>query len=88
MESADECSCTTGDIEAYESLRARALCGDGAGWRLGLAVLERQGVVAWLRLRESISTPAPIRVAGNGPIDNDALVGVLASMALACVAAR
>ena len=37
-----------GDVEGYELLRQRALSGDAAGWRLGLAVLRapRGGRVA------------------------------------------
>ena len=76
------------DVERYEQLRAQALEGDPSGWRLGLAVLERRGVVAWTRAWQT-TTPAPARPAIAMPAaDSDQLVGVLASMALACVAGR
>ncbi|MGB9113362.1 MAG: hypothetical protein WCF24_11635 [Acidimicrobiales bacterium] len=88
MDRSDERPHVAGDVERYETLRARALCGDASGWRLGLAVLERQGVAAWLRLGEAISTPTPTRSAELASIDNDALVGVLSEMALACLGGR
>ena len=70
----------------YEQLRARALGGDPAGWRLGLAVLERRGVVAWARAWQA-AAPAPARAPAVEPVAvSDELVGALASMALACVA--
>ncbi len=37
-----------GDVERYEQLRRRTLAGDPAGWRLGLAELERRGVAGYL----------------------------------------
>ena len=76
------------DVERYEQLRAQALEGDLSGWRLGLALLERRGVVAWTRAWQT-TTPAPARPAiTTSAADNDQLVGVLASMALACVSGR
>jgi hypothetical protein len=64
------------------------LGGDPNGWRLGLAVLERRGVVAWTRAW-STTAPAPVRAAPVAPAAvGDELVGVLASMALACVSGR
>jgi hypothetical protein len=73
------------DVERYELLRARALDGDASGWRLGLAVLERRGVVAWTRAW-STTTPVPTRTTQRAPVAvSDELVGALASMALACV---
>jgi hypothetical protein len=75
------------DVERYEQLRAQALDGDPSGVRLGLALLERRGVVAWTRAWQTTTPPArpaiPVPVA-----DSDQLVGVLASMALACVLGR
>jgi hypothetical protein len=77
------------DVERYEQLRAQALEGDPSGSRLGLALLERRGVVAWTRAWQTTTTPAPARLAITTPAaDTDQLVGVLASMALACVAGR
>jgi hypothetical protein len=79
-------------VHGYERLRARALCGDTDGWRLGLAVLQQRGLAAWLRVRRaSVSTvcpPTPSRAGSPiaGDVDRE-LVGLLASMALA-VAAR
>jgi hypothetical protein len=72
-------------VARYEQLRARALGGDPGGWRLGLAVLERRGVVAWTRAW-STTAPASARPAPVEPAAGDELVGALASMALACVA--
>jgi hypothetical protein len=73
------------DVERYEQLRAQALHGDPSGWRLGLALLQRRGVVAWTRAWQT-TTPAPARPTIATPAaDSDQLVGVLASMALACV---
>lgn len=75
-------------MERYEQLRARALGGDPGGWRLGLAVLEHRGVVAWTRAWQA-TAPTPTRPA---PVESvavsDELVGALASMALACVSGR
>ena len=69
-------------------LRARALYGDASGWRLGLAVLERRGVVAWTRAW-STATPVPTAATQPEPVAvSDELVGALASMALACVSRR
>ena len=70
----------------YEQLRAQALDGDPSGWRLGLAVLERRGVVAWTRAWRA-TAPSPPRATPIKPVAvSDELVGALASMALACVA--
>jgi hypothetical protein len=76
------------DVARYEQLRAQALGGDPGGWRLGLAVLEGRGVVAWTRAW-STTAPAPTRSAAIEPMaGSDELVGALASMALACVSGR
>jgi hypothetical protein len=76
------------DVARYEQLRARVLDGDPAGWRLGLAVLEHRGVVAWTRAW-SRTAPAPMRAAPAEPMAvSDELVDALASMALACVSRR
>jgi len=78
----------TEDIQRYERLRAQALGGDASGWRLGLAVLERRGVVAWARAW-STTTRVPTPTTHPGPVaGSDELVGALASMALACVSGR
>jgi hypothetical protein len=82
----DEDAAGTEDVERYELLRAQALHGDASGWRLGLAVLEHRGVVAWTRAW-STTTPAPTPTPRTQPVAvSDELVGALASMALACVA--
>jgi hypothetical protein len=77
-----------GDVEGYEQLRQRALCGDATGWRLGLAVLERRGVAAWLRVRRDGAGPpnrsTPIQPASLR--DAGELVEVLAAMALGVLA--
>jgi hypothetical protein len=82
----DEGSDSNEEVERYEALRRHALVGEASGWRLGLAVLERQGVAAWLRAWQSIApTPLP-RPATDFVVAGDELVGALASMALACIA--
>jgi hypothetical protein len=77
-------------VERYEQVRSHALDGEPSGFRLGLALLERRGVAAWSRAwGASAPAPAatqPARVA-PGPAGGDELVGALASMALARVAA-
>jgi hypothetical protein len=76
------------EVERYEALRHHALVGETSGWRLGLAVLERQGVAAWLRAWQSIA-PAPLaRPSSDVAVEGDELVGALASMALACITRR
>jgi hypothetical protein len=81
----DEDAAGTEDVERYELLRARALHGDGSGWRLGPAVLNPLGVVAWTRAW-STTTPAPAPTQRTQPVAvSDELVDALASMALACV---
>jgi hypothetical protein len=80
-----------GEVERYEQLRSRALGGEPSGFGLGLAVLERRGVAAWARAWQG-TTPArePHRPAASVvelPAASGELVGALASMALARVAA-
>jgi hypothetical protein len=76
------------DVERYEQLRRRALGGDATGWRLGLAVLQRHGVAAWTRAWQATAPAPPARPAVATPLDSDGVVGVLAAMALACLAPR
>ena len=74
---------SAGDLaERYEELRRRALHGEPDGWRLGLAVLQRHGVAAWIRAWDD-TAPAPVKsaVAAPGPRCGE-LVAVLAGMAL------
>jgi hypothetical protein len=76
------------DVQRYETLRRRALGGEASGWRLGLAVLQRRGVVAWLRAADKIIPSPPVRPPADVPAGvGDELVGVLATMALACLGA-
>jgi hypothetical protein len=79
-----------GDVERYERLRACALAGEPDGHRLGLALLERRGLAAWARAwQETAPRPSPpARAAVEPPAGAAELVGVLASMALACLAGR
>jgi hypothetical protein len=71
--------------ERYEELRRRVLGGEPDGWRLGLAVLQRQGVAAWIRVWDDIArAPVKSAVAAPGPRCEE-LVAVLAGMVL-CVA--
>ncbi len=77
------------DVERYERLRGCALAGEPDGHRLGLALLERRGLAAWTRAwQETAPLPsaAPARPAVEPPAGAGELVGVLASMALACLA--
>jgi hypothetical protein len=72
--------------DRYEELRRRVLSGEADGHRLGLAVLLRQGVAAWMHAWDGISA-APPRPPAPGPQpdgDVGAMVAVLVSMALAC----
>lgn len=81
-----------GDVERYERLRACALAGEADGWRLGLALLEWRGVAAWARAWQSTApaspAPSPARPALEPPAGAGEIVGLLASMALACLAGR
>jgi hypothetical protein len=78
-----------GDVERYEQLRAVAL--DGAlGPGLGLALLHRRGVSAWVRAWPAQApTPAAAGVAGGAAValapGAQEIVGVLAAMALAVI---
>jgi hypothetical protein len=80
-----------GDVERYEQLRSRALDGEPSGFRLGLALLERRGVAAWARAWHATAPPREPQRPGASvvelPADSSELVGALASMALARVAA-
>jgi hypothetical protein len=67
-------------------LRRRALGGEASGWRFGLAVLQRSGVAAWLRVAETTTPRPPARPPADVPAGaGDELVGALATMALACL---
>jgi hypothetical protein len=87
VDHSDERRSGVGDVERYEALRRRALGGEPSGWRLGLAVLQRQGVAAWLRLGQALPPPSPTRT-DDALVGADALVGVLTTMALACAGTR
>lgn len=67
-------------------MRHDALAGESSGWRLGLAVLQRQGMVAWLRACNALPAAPPTRATAGVGV-GDELVGVLATMAIACIAA-
>jgi hypothetical protein len=73
-------------VDRYEELRHQALGGGDHGWRLGLAVVYRQGLVAWIHAWDDIAPlsalPPPARVR---PTEANEVVAVLASMALAVV---
>lgn len=75
-------------IERYEELRRQAVDGGEAGWRLGLALLEHRGVAAWLRAWRSVVVPQPLRPVQRWTGAGDEVVGVLTSMALACIRGR
>ena len=79
-----------GDVERYEQLRSHALDGEPAGFRLGLALLERRGVAAWARAWRGTATAPPrppTAPVAELPAASGELAGALASMALARVAA-
>ena len=79
----------SGDVERYERLRACALGSEPDGWRLGLALLERRGVAAWTRAWQTTAPappPLPPGPAVEAPAGDGEIVGVLATMALACLA--
>lgn len=78
-----------GLVERYELLRRRVLCGEPGGFRLGLAVLQRQGMAAWLRAWDELGavenpTPSSSPYLPTGSVASESLVAVLASMTLAC----
>jgi hypothetical protein len=79
------------DVEHYERVRSHALAGEPSGFRLGLALLERRGVAAWARAWQSTTPAHEARAAATPvvalPAAGGELVGALASMALARVAA-
>jgi len=80
-----------GDVERYEELRRSALSSSPSGWRLGLALLEGRGLLAWARAwRAAPQAPPspPQRPALQAAGDAEEIVGALASMALACVGGR
>jgi hypothetical protein len=86
-EPADEHANDGGDVERYEQLRRRALDGEASGWRLGLALLQRRGVAAWTKAWHTTAPVAPVPPPVAAPVDGDGVVGVLATMALACLSA-
>jgi hypothetical protein len=69
-------------------LRACALGGEPDGWRLGLALLERRGVAAWARAWQTTAAASSAPAAVEAPAAAGEIVGVLATMALACLAGR
>jgi hypothetical protein len=74
-------------VQRYELLRCRALGGDAAGWRSGLAVLQRHGVAGWLRAWQNVPAPPAPSGRGHPAVLGDRVVDLLAAMALGCVAA-
>ncbi len=92
MEASDELAAEGGggEVERYERLRACALAGEPDGHRLGLALLERRGMAAWVRgWQEAAPRPSPPASPAVEPLAGAGeLVGLLASMALACLAGR
>jgi hypothetical protein len=84
------------EVERYEQLRARVVSGEPDCFRLGLAMLERRGVVAWSRAWQATApAPAPAVPAAGAPraavvpLPSDArqLLDALATIALASAAA-
>lgn len=75
-------------VERYEQLRRQALGGEAAGWRLGLALLQRRGMAAWAKASQATAPIASARAPTVAPVvEGDGVVGVLAAMALACLRA-
>jgi hypothetical protein len=75
-----------GDVERYERLRRDALAGAPAG-PLGLALLQHRGVAAWSRAWPGPRSLPAARPAVPAPPAGEELVGALATMALARLAA-
>lgn len=79
-------------VERYEELRVYVF--EGGSWspRLGLAVLQREGVVAWMEAWSACREPAASSVGSRGEGLPDekcsAVVDVLANMALSYLEAR
>jgi hypothetical protein len=72
--------------QRYEELRKEALADQGAGAGLGLALLLRKGLAAWLRAwAQCAPPPAPVPGSPNEPFlpspRNEAIL-ILAAMAL------
>lgn len=72
----------------YEQLRGDALAGAGHGWRWGRALLDRQGLAAWIDTWRQLAVPAPVpsppaAATAAVPAGSEQLVAVLAAMALA-----
>ena len=84
-----DASVGVGDVERYEQLRSRALGGEPSGFRLGLALLERRGVAVWARAWQGTAPAREQRASAvlELPAASGELVGALASMELARVAA-
>jgi hypothetical protein len=87
-----DASAGSAEVERYEQLRSHALAGEPSGFRLGLALLERRGMAAWSRAWDTTAAargaPAAETTTMSGQVPvGDELVGALASMALARVAA-
>jgi hypothetical protein len=76
-----------GDVERYEQLRTRALVGAPDGFRLGLAILERRGLAAWVRAITISTPPVPTAHARTKvielPTNARQIVDALATIALA-----
>jgi hypothetical protein len=76
--------------DRYERLREDAVTAAGQGWRWGRALLERQGLAAWMAAScEQAPAPARDRVVGRAcsaleAAACDPLVAALAAMVLAC----
>lgn len=76
-----------GLAERYEQLRRRALEGAPDGFRLGLAVLQRQGMAAWIHAWKELADAFPPQRPDDDAHASDEVVAVLASMALAVAGA-
>jgi hypothetical protein len=73
--------------ERYEELRCRALAGEPDGFALGQAVLQRRGVLAWIRASAELAPARATPAVGVLPAACGELVGVLAGMALVALGA-
>ena len=76
-------------VERYEELRRRVLGGQPDGFRLGLAILQRQGMTAWLRAWDDLGavvTPPKSQLPDvpTASAVPESVVAVLASMTLVC----
>ena len=79
---------TSAHVARYEALRRHVVERQVLAGRFGLAVLQQQGLIAWVERWSKVPTPAsasPIRTFEPAPLPDDIsadVINVLAAMAL------